>query len=235
MFFPETKKIWTVSIDIGKKNFAFYIQEIDMTEIIKINHIPYNRRYNQNGTLTKEMDTIMNKIYKTGKSVMYSNNDITMNCDKNAYLDPETYHNMIDILDQNIEFFDKCSYIIIEQQMSFRKAYNTMCLKLAQHCYSYFTFKYGRFKQVLYWPAFKKTLILGAPKIKGKKYKNGKQLWKSMTKYQRKKWSVEKAREILLVNDELDVWEKLSAMKKKDDITDCILMAYTFIFEILIK
>ena len=153
-----------------------------------------------------------------------------MNCDKKSYLDPETFHNMNDVLDSNIKYFDKCSYIIIEQQMSFRKGYNTMCLKLAQHCYSYFTFKYGRFKEIFYWPAYHKTQVLGSEKIVSKRYKNGKVKYKNISKYQRKKWAVEKAKEILTMRGETNVWEEIRKNKKIDDICDCITQCITFIF-----
>ena len=225
----DTDKIWVASFDIGKKNFAFYIQEIDLTEIKKIPNIQPNNRYKQNGTTTDEMEYTLQQIYKTGTTVTYSNSDITTNCDQKAYLDPETFHNMNDVLDSNIQYFDRCSYIIIEQQMSFRKAYNTMCLKLAQHCYSYFTFKYGRFKNISYFPAYHKTQILGAAKTPSKKYKNGKYKYKNMTQYQRKKWAVQKAEEILLIRGEIDVWKNIKSKKKKlDDISDCILMTVSF-------
>ena len=44
--------------------------------------------------------------------------------------------NWADALDTYKDIFDKCSIIVIEQQMSFNNAQNTMPLKLAQHLHS---------------------------------------------------------------------------------------------------
>jgi len=47
------------SFDIGKKNFAFYIEEVDRGELLTIKNIPSSRRYNSNGTPTAEMQEIL--------------------------------------------------------------------------------------------------------------------------------------------------------------------------------
>ena len=60
--------IRVASFDIGKKNFAFYIEEINTTDL-KIVNIPLSRRYNTDGTPTSEMSNILNSIYKNGKMI----------------------------------------------------------------------------------------------------------------------------------------------------------------------
>lgn len=223
--------ILCASFDIGKKNFSFYIQEINITELTKISNIPYINRYNENGSPTNDMTNILNKIYQNGKTIIYSNNDLTENCNSKISLDPETFHNMNDLLDSYLEYFDKCSYFIIEQQMNFGKfKTNHMALKLGHHCYSYFTFKYGRFKKYIEFPAYHKTQILGSVKKQVKSYKNGKKRWKTMDKPDRKKWSIQKSREILTEKNETSVWNDINKLKKKDDISDCITQLQSFIY-----
>ena len=99
--------------------------------------------------------------------------------------------------------------------MSFRGKQNTMALKLGQHCYSYFVFKYKNTKKIIEFPAYHKTQVLGAPR--------------KLTKPQRKKWAIEKAYSILAEREDYDNLVLLHSVKKRDDISDCILMniAYT--------
>ena len=101
---------------------------------------------------------------------------------------------------------------------------------MAQHCYSYFVFKYGRFKVINYFPAYHKTQVLGAKKTISKTFKNGKVKYKNISKYQRKKWSVNKAEEILKSN-EPNIWKEITdTIHKKDDISDCLLMIQCFVY-----
>lgn len=233
----NTDTIQICSIDIGKKNFSFYIQEINTVKLSNIINIPEKDRYNIDGTPTLKMETLLSEIYKNGKTILYTNNDITENCDPNLYFDQELLHNLNDLLDSYLDYFDKCSYFVIEQQMNFGKfKRNSMALKLSHHCLSYFTFKYGRFKQYIEFPAYHKTQVLGAPKIKGKKYKNGTHKWISMSKNQRKKWSITKAENILNIRGENDIWNNIKLKRKKlDDISDCITMLQSFIYLYLIN
>lgn len=214
--------IWCASFDIGKKNFAFYIEEINIQELEDIKNIPSKQRYNIDGTPTQKMENILEKIFSNGKVILHDNVDLTANCDPKVKLDPETFHNMIDILDNYATYWDKCSVFVIEEQMAFGSKLNKMAVKLGQHCYSYFTYRYSRQKEIIEFPAYYKTQILGAPKIKGaRKYK-------AMSKPQRKKWSSEKAIEILTNRGELDILDNLVSAKKKDDLADVITQLQAF-------
>lgn len=218
------------SIDIGKKNFAFYIEEIDEETLLSIQNIQKENRYNLNGTPTLEFKNILKQVWKNGKTVLFQNNDLTKNCKKGTYLDTEVYYNMNDLLDQYSSYWDNCSTIIIEKQMSFGKKNNTMAVKLAQHCWSYFSFRYGRFKQIIEFPAYYKTQILGAPKIE-KRLKNGKISFKSIDKPARKKWSIIQTTEIFNDREDTITMLNLNSNKKKDDLADCVsqLQAYKYL------
>ena len=164
--------IWVASFDIGKKNFAFYIEEIDINEILNLPKIDKNKRYNLNGTITDEFKENLNKIYLNGKNILFENLDITKNCQKKSYLELEMFYNMTEMLDLYEDFWKQCDIFLIEQQMSFGKNRNTMALKLGQHCQSYFSIKYGRNVDIIEFPAYNKTNILGAEKIYTGKGKN---------------------------------------------------------------
>ena len=205
------------SFDIGKKNFSFYVEEFDMHD----NVLPENT-YNNDGTPTDEMSEVISKTCINGKKILLENVDITENCDPKAKLDPETFHNMIDVLDKYTHIWDRCSVFIIEKQMQFGKQTNPMAMKLGQHCYSYFAFKYGRFKDIIEFPAYHKTQVLGARKIEGKKTKTGRISYKAIDKPARKKWCIAKACEIMTAREDNDSLNQIKKSKKKDDLCDVI-------------
>jgi hypothetical protein len=190
-------------------------------QLSSLKNIPLKDRYNIDGTPTTAMQNLLDQVCMNGKTILHTNSDLTENCKKGSYLDPETFHNMTDLLDSYSEYWDKCSHFVIEQQMSFGKnKRNTMALKLGQHCYSYFTIRYGRFKNVTEFPAYHKTQVLGAEKIKGKQYKNGNFKWKTIDKPARKKWSISRATELLDLRGEIDTINNIKTKAKKDDLAD---------------
>lgn len=218
------------SFDIGKKNFAFYVEEVNIEELEKLNTIPKNRRYRPDGTPTEAFEELISTVYLTGNKILYQNLDLTKGAAKGKYLDSIVYYNMISALDKFKYIFDRCSIIVIEQQMSFKQAQNTMALKLGQHCHSYFIFRYpitqdGDFvfdesKEIIEFPAYYKTQILGAPKINGK----------AMAKPERKKWATEKAMSILLERGDTDTLDEIANSKKKDDLADTLIQLQSFKF-----
>lgn len=224
--------IWIASFDIGSKNFAFYVEEIDKESLLKIENVDKIERYNNDGTPTKKMGHILNNICNNGKTILHKNSDLTNNCVKGKSLDPETFHNMTDLLDNYSYYWDRCSIFVIEQQMQFGKLRNPKAIKLGHHCQSYFIFKYSRFKHVIEFPAYHKTQVLGCQKIKGKTTKKGETRWKAVDKPQRKKWSVTKATEILENRGEIETINNLKTKTKKDDLADTLtqLQAFKYLY-----
>lgn len=216
--------IWLASFDIGKKNFSFYIEEIELTEIDELPIVPKNARYKIDGTPTEQFQIVIDKICNSGQRILHENVDLTNNCTKGSYLDPETFHNMTDVLDHYKQYWDQTDIFIIEQQMSFGKNRNTMALKLGQHCYSYFAINYNRFKKIIDFPAYHKTQILGAPKTMTKT-KKGKISWKAVDKPARKKWSIDKATSILAERGDFKGMSDMVSKGKKDDYADTLCQA----------
>ncbi len=232
----SNQKIWVASFDIGKVNFAFYIEEIELGEFKNIKNIAKAKRYNENGTCTEGFENIMQKVYKNGKRILLKNFNLTSNVDKKKYFDLEICYNLIDYLDLYSEYWDNVSYFIIEQQMSFGRKTNTMALKIGQHCASYFMFKYGRFRKVVEFPSYHKTQVLGAEKqLKDSSSKKTtkkvmRKKW-TLEKYARKKWAIEKAKSILELREDHETLESLTKSRKKDDISDviCQLQAWKYL------
>lgn len=217
------------SFDIGKKNFSFYVEDFECD----FGHVSssHNERYNPDGTVVEDFDKELQIIYANGKKILLENVDITHGCDSKLTLDPETFHNMTDILDKYVEVWDTCSVFIIEKQMMFGKQTNPMAVKLGQHCYSYFALKYGRFKSIVEFPAYHKTQVLGCEKQKNKKTKKGKMSYKAIDKPSRKKWCIEKGKHIINTRKDNDTLEQIKLSKKKDDLCDviCQLQAWKVI------
>lgn len=230
-----TDLVWVASFDIGKINFAFCIEEFDKKELLEIQNIPKSMRYNADGTATKVFAEILEQVFANGKIIIHKNLNLTKNCDPKKKLDPETFQNMVDVLDEYKEYWSKCSAFVIEEQMSFGRKINKMAMKLGQHCYSYFVCRFARFKQIIEFPAYHKTQVLGAPKVEGKPYKSGKKRWKAMSKPQRKKWSIEQAIEILNNRGEMEILDGLTTVRKKDDLADVLTQLQAFKYLVYVE
>jgi|APCry1669188879_1035177.scaffolds.fasta_scaffold07008_6 hypothetical protein len=209
--------MYIASFDIGKVNFAFCIERVDEKKLESIKSIPKIRRYNKGtGTQTDEFIPILDEVCVEGEIVLYKNVDLTKGTTSKEYLSDEVLVNMYKVLDEYAAEFERCSVLIIEQQMSFGlKKINTMALKLGQHCRSYFIYKYRNTKETIEFPAYHKTQVFGARK---------------MTKPERKKWSVDKCANILLQRGDLETLNILSEAKKRDDLADVFTQLQAFKF-----
>ena len=207
-----------VSFDIGKKNFAFCIDKVYTSRVNKIRYIPKKDRYEKDGTPKASFATELNKLYKSSTNVLMRNLDLTEDCDKAKYLDDKVYINLLNTLDEYKSEWDKCDHIIIEKQMAFRGKHNVMAVKLAQFVYSYFVIRYKGEKKIVDYPAYHKTQVLGANKTEVK------------LKPKRKKWAIAKSQEILEYKKDKVGIEEMSKYRKKDDVSDCMLMNITYIY-----
>ena len=210
--------MYIASFDIGKVNFAFCIEKVDEAKLDKINSIPKAKRYNKDGTCTPEFVPIIDSVCTEGEIVLYKNVNLTEGATAGVYLDKIVFKNMYKVLNQYASEFEKCDIFVIEQQMSFGfKKTNTMALKLGQHCSSYFIYKFlnNDKKEIIEFPAYHKTQVLGAG---------------NLTKPQRKKWSVDKCANILLQRGDLETLDILSEAGKRDDLADVVTQLQSFKF-----
>jgi hypothetical protein len=171
-------------------------------------------------TVNEESSLIssVKKKRRTKEEIEKDKLEKTKNKDKkrgSKALDQYVFLRMTALLDSHKEYFDKCTTIIIEQQMSFGTRVNTMAIKIAQHIYSYFLFRYGDSKTIVEFPSYNKTQILGAPG--------------GLEKPKRKKWAIEKADEIWTLRGDMETVEMVGSKKKKDDMSDCLLHVLSYI------
>lgn len=223
----DNEIIWIASFDIGKCNFAFCVEEIDMTKLKSLKNIKKEERYNIDGTCKLNFELLLKEIYKNGKCVLLRNYDLTEGTNKEKYFDSDICYNLFDTLDEYEEYWNKISYVIVEKQMAFGKKINTMALKLGQSCQSYFMMNYGRDLKVIEFPAYYKTLVLGAPQCETKT-KTGKVKYKTLGDKERKKWAVQEIFGILSLREDYETMAQIGSMKKKDDVSDTEVQLQAF-------
>jgi hypothetical protein len=217
MMTPSENCIWLASFDIGKKNFAFCIEEVNVSLLSQIENVPPKERYFKDGTCTPPFHKVIRDVCLNGQIILLDNVDLTNNTKQDKYLDPSIFVNMTHLLDEYKTYWDQCTSFVIEQQMGFGRKCNMMAIKLAQHCFSYFSFNFAQFKHTLEFPSYHKTKVLGATR--------------KMSKSERKLWSVHRAIDILIDRNDKESLEKINNRKKKDDMADVIvqLQAYKYL------
>jgi len=224
----NTKQLWIVSFDIGYKNFSFHIEAFSTESLyVFMKTLPPSTEadYNKDGTPSQRTASILNHLYSTGKTVLHLNEVVS-----DIFHPTNTCHDLTDILDKYIFWWDRCSFFVIEKQMNFKRAKNPKALKLGQHCQSYFMLRYGRSRHIIEFPAFHKTIVLGCKKIRSKK---GVCKYKTIDKPSRKIWSIGKAKYILRLRGE-HTSEILTTTKKLDDLSDTLLQNIAFIYKVFV-
>ena len=181
------QKVRLASFDIGKVNFAHYIEDIDVQKILSIekeyNELPKKLQRKTKGELSPQMKKIIDDLYLSGTRCHTGVYDIRN--DKSEFFDMKTRKNLICHLDLYRNLFNECNIFVVEQQYfktwSGRKKStrggteaNVDAIKIAEAVVTWILCEYPM-KEVLYFGSQNKTQILGAP-------------W-SLTKAQRKRWA----------------------------------------------
>ena len=228
--------ITIAAFDIGKVNFAFYVEEFD-ANLIKNLKIKYNNLHKKfkrrvKGPMNDFIQDIQNEMFKNGKLIGMGVFDIREDKESQK-LDIKTRLNLYSLLEKYIDLWSKCDIIIIEQQY-FNIARNCKkkgggteanvdAIKLAECCITWFLVKFAEFKQIEFFSSVYKTHSLGAPD--------------KLTKPQRKKWSNTKGEEILKLREDYKSIEIMNTYKnckgkkqKLDDVKDCIIMLQSYKF-----
>lgn len=145
--------------------------------------------------------------------VHFENVDLTESCGATASMSMmmQVYRNVHDVLTSFEMLWEQCDVLLIEQQMQHRHASNIKALKLSQHVLAHLLLRHGSSsKVILEFPAYHKTQVWNAPR--------------KLKKHERKKWAVDTV--CGLLNDTL---ADIHALKKKDDVCDCILMSLAYV------
>lgn len=228
----NANEITVLSMDMGIRNFAFWVDTYDRRELPSVPKS--GLRYQPNGEPTDASREIIERVAMTGKTVFFANEDVATGNDTRTEVSSDTLCTISELLDSHADIFSKCDYIVVERQMQFGKLRNPKAIRVAHHVQSYFLMMFGRLANIVDFPAYHKTQVLGAPKIKTTT-KKGTVRYKAVDKPTRKKWAVEVAENVLLARcgaDSVEDWktiEKFEDMKKKDDVSDCLIQGIAFV------
>ena len=217
-----------LTIDIGRVNFAMYIEEIDAHKLrdlkLEYKKIPYKERTSFSYNGHKSMEKIRDKLSMLGKRILIDVQNFT------SYVgqpyDDEVRKNLLKYLKLKEEIFQGVNIILIEKQYHNPRARgggksNIDALTMGEFVYAYFFMKiqegfFYNHPVLMYYPSKYKTEMWNAPL--------------KMAKPQRKIWSGKTALSILdKRGDVVGLKELKTKGIKKDDMGDCLLMWLTFL------
>jgi len=200
-------KIRGLSVDVGTKNLGLYVEEFDVAVLQALPKV--KQRYDSATHLpTDSFKKLLHSVYKEGKTIKYELLDFKR--ENESCKDHQVFLNLTEYLDNNLDLWDTCSFVVIERQH--KKNYTAQ--KVEHFIYAYFTIKYGGFKIVTDISATRKTQVLGAPK--------------KMEKPQRKKWAINEAQGVFEIRDDMHSLAKLLKGPKKDDLGDAAIQLQVF-------
>lgn len=196
-----------LSIDVGTKNCAFYIEDFSENEFSKIEKTKKvttkktTKKKKVVTEVTAEPLSTNDALYKIGTCVYWN----VINFEDNG----DIFVSIVKFLDSHHKIWDECNGIIIEKQLKINYS-----AQIIQHfLFSYFRITYGPFKYISDISATRKTQVLGAPK--------------KLDKKDRKKWAVVEARKLLTLRGDKEGLRILDT-PKADDLADSCLQLKAF-------
>lgn len=208
------RKLRCMSIDIGRVNFAVYVEEWlvgDLHDIKKRNRVKsFVRNTHPDACSTRSL------VETAGRCVFIDVQNFTSR--KNQPYDDDVRRNILAYFQNHDALLDSVDVFLIEKQYynPMRKGKSNIDAMMTGEFVYCALFSRIREGQVLmYFPSRFKTELWGAEK---------------MTKPQRKAWSAREAVRILTRRgDDTHLSEIKNKGIKKDDMADCMLMCLTFI------
>lgn len=201
------------AFDMGTRNFAFCVEEFEeMNTTIK----PPKPRFDEHGVAVDAYKTYLDDhIYLRGRLVEMQCIDLkaeseALGCPSNLYL------TLTLVLNRFTALWDAVDVFLVEQQMAYgnNKA-NIQALRLAQHTQSYFWTIYGGFRNIQEFSSTHKTRLLGCPRAQRRAHKL------------RKAFAVDLCTRLLQIRQD-PLYERHTALPKRDDVSDCVLMIQAY-------
>ncbi len=226
-----------VTFDVGRKNFAHHVEDVVLEgpEAIfalekRYALLPGRLRRRVKGEMTPQISDLLDLVCKSGSTVHQDVVDLRADPEYKK-LDLPTRDNLFSYLQKLSPIWTTCDLFVIEQQYfstftpkgrrGKKTEANIDAIKLGECCYAWFRLGYPQ-AEILFYGSQNKTQILGAPP--------------SLSKYQRKKWAVDKMGELMELRGETAVLDRLRKKNKRkkqklDDVADCVVMAQAYKFQ----
>lgn len=173
------------------------------------------------------LSTLLNEFYKEGKTELLELTDL--NRGESCGLVISTRKHLDEYLTSRKSQLSGCSTIIIEQQFKTGQACNFDAILLGEAVFSWCCFNLS--VSVEYVPSRYKTTLMGMCRSVIEIRKNGLRTVRDIVKKDRKKWSVTKALEILALRGDQNMRDTITGHKKRDDLSDVILQALSWVLK----
>lgn len=219
-----------LSIDIGVKNLAMWIEEYDVNQLasLKKECEGISPKVDSNNIPSKPYADFIKKFLVSSKSVYYDKLDLTTGKERRTknkaiILENETLFNIIKEFDKRKDIFIHVNYIVIEKQLKT----NPMAQTVQNHVHAYFLHQYGLTKDINIFDSVHKTRVLGCPKKITKEDKLVK-----INKAYRKKWTTNKTRDIMMERKDKKTFKFIfeENKAKADDLSDTFCQSSAFVF-----
>ncbi len=227
-----TTKQQILSIDIGVRNLAMWVEEFDLQKLadFKKQYKTINPKLVENNVPSETYKTFLDQFLLTSSKTIWA--DKIDLCEDEKVIN-KTKNNMI-ILNNNILFniikqFDKrrdilihVNTIVIERQLKD----NPNAQVIQNHIHAYLLHQYGLSKDIVIFDSCHKTRVLGCPKKvedKGKMVK--------INKTFRKKWTTNLTRRIMFDRKDKTFYNFVFEQNKSkaDDLSDTFCQACAYV------
>lgn len=216
------------SFDIGKNNFAQYVEDCSLDDIRKVRDVYRTTSPDllkrTRGVLSETVQVFLERIFLNGRRVDIGVFDFqTGDASDSKKLDNATRKNFLQHLHNYRDLWDTCDIVVVEQQyvnlFGRQRGINIDALKLGEATVIWFLDHFPHLKVVTFGSPYK-TQILGAPS--------------KMKKLERKKWATAKALEIFKMrNDEqaTRMYDLAERIKRKRLNTEEKIQSFLIDFE----
>lgn len=199
------QKMWFMSCDIGKRNFAYTIVEISL---------PYMKSLSGKD----DEETVIKNIYSNTRIISMDLQDFVGGT--NVKVTQDIFNNITNYLESRTPYFDLCKAFVLENQLK----KNPEAQRIEQHVYSYLVIRYKLSKDVIPLLARLKYTETGLPRTIRKKYYRKKWAWVRVREI------LEEVGDTAALHYIFNTHKA-----KKDDLSDTILQIHAFCRRVYVK
>lgn len=219
------------SFDIGKKNFAHYIEDVNLEILNELSQeyssLPKSLQRRVKGDMNSRVQDIIDDMFAGAHMIDMNVKDIrSEECETGkGFIDIETRKNLFAYLHSLKEVLDECDEFVVEQQyfntFTGRRRKkgseaNVDAIKIAENLVAWLLLQYPT-KEVTFFNSSYKTHMLGAPD--------------GLTKPKRKTWSVKIAKMIFEIREDEQGYDSMTKKGKKDDAADACMQCQAYKFK----